>query len=114
MANEFFGHPTLNSPYEYPSRHWELDEVGQPMQKSSSAYAMPHSSRRSQSRRNVRPHNPDLFSTKAREFRPKIVVGMSNGEVTSKSIGYRGDDRSETDAENCCALSWGLFAVGWR
>jgi hypothetical protein len=33
MANEFFEHPILNSPYEYPSRHWELDEVGQPTQK---------------------------------------------------------------------------------
>jgi type III restriction enzyme len=34
MANEFFEHPILNSPYEYPSRHWELDEVGQPTQKT--------------------------------------------------------------------------------
>ncbi|MBE3604872.1 DEAD/DEAH box helicase family protein [bacterium] len=33
MANEFFEHPILNSPYEYPSRHWELDESGQPTQK---------------------------------------------------------------------------------
>jgi len=33
MANEFFEHPILNSPYDYPSRHWELDEVGQPTQK---------------------------------------------------------------------------------
>jgi len=27
---EFFEEPILNSPYEYPSRHWELDESGQP------------------------------------------------------------------------------------
>jgi type III restriction enzyme len=33
MATEFFEHPILNSPYEYPSRHWELDEAGQPTQK---------------------------------------------------------------------------------
>src|SRR5690348_6461230 len=33
MANDFFDHPILNSPYEYPSRHWELDEIGQPTQK---------------------------------------------------------------------------------
>ena len=32
MTNEFFEHPILNSPYEYPSRHWELDH-GQPTQK---------------------------------------------------------------------------------
>lgn len=33
MDNVFFEHPILNSPYEYPSRHWELDENGQPTQK---------------------------------------------------------------------------------
>lgn len=26
----FFEHPILNSPYEYPARHWELDSSGQP------------------------------------------------------------------------------------
>ena len=30
MSDRFFGHPILNSPYEYPSRHWELDDSGQP------------------------------------------------------------------------------------
>ena len=29
---EFFEQPVLNSPYERPSRHWELDEGGQPTQ----------------------------------------------------------------------------------
>ena len=33
MENPFFDHPILNSPYEYPSRHWELDAEGQPTQK---------------------------------------------------------------------------------
>src|SRR3954470_18020567 len=32
MDNRFFEQPILNSPYEYPSRHWELDEQGQPTQ----------------------------------------------------------------------------------
>ena len=30
MADHFFDHPILNSPYDYPARHWELDESGQP------------------------------------------------------------------------------------
>src|SRR3954452_21054332 len=30
MAQSFFEKPILNSPYDYPSRHWELDEDGQP------------------------------------------------------------------------------------
>ena len=32
MTNPFFDHPILNSPYEYPKRHWELDSTGQPTQ----------------------------------------------------------------------------------
>ena len=30
MSEQFFERPILNSPYEYPSRHWELAEDGQP------------------------------------------------------------------------------------
>src|SRR4249920_1847906 len=29
----FFDHPILNSPYEAPTRHWELDAQGQPTQR---------------------------------------------------------------------------------
>jgi type III restriction enzyme len=32
MSNQFFEHPILNSPYECPSKHWELDAQGQPTQ----------------------------------------------------------------------------------
>ncbi len=32
MDNPFFDKPILNSPYDYPARHWELDEHGQPTQ----------------------------------------------------------------------------------
>jgi type III restriction enzyme len=30
MSSEFFEHPIINSPYEYPHTHWVLDESGQP------------------------------------------------------------------------------------
>jgi type III restriction enzyme len=30
MSDQFFERPILNSPYAYPSRHWELDADGQP------------------------------------------------------------------------------------
>jgi len=33
MDNQFFEKPILNSPYEYPTRHWELDAQGQPTQR---------------------------------------------------------------------------------
>ena len=32
MENRFFEQPILNSPYEYPANHWELDDQGQPTQ----------------------------------------------------------------------------------
>ena len=34
MDNRFFTNPILNSPYEYPAEHWELDEQGQPTQRT--------------------------------------------------------------------------------
>ena len=34
MRDRFFEGPILNSPYEYPSRHWELDATGQPTQRT--------------------------------------------------------------------------------
>ena len=33
MNDQFFSEPILNSPYEVPRRHWELDDAGQPTQK---------------------------------------------------------------------------------
>ena len=33
MSDRFFEQPVLNSPYEYPDKHWDLDETGQPTQK---------------------------------------------------------------------------------
>jgi type III restriction enzyme len=33
MSEQFFQKPILNSPYDYPGRHWELDPTGQPTQK---------------------------------------------------------------------------------
>lgn len=32
-SNPFFDHPILNSPYECPKKHWELDGQGQPTQR---------------------------------------------------------------------------------
>ncbi len=33
MDNQFFSAPILNSPYARPTRHWELDDAGQPTQR---------------------------------------------------------------------------------
>ena len=53
MSNPFFDHPILNSPYECPQRHWELDAEGSRRRRSSNTAAAPSSSRRSRSRRNA-------------------------------------------------------------
>ncbi len=34
MENGFFEYPILNSPYDYPARHWEMDDHGQPTQRT--------------------------------------------------------------------------------
>ena len=34
MENSFYEHPILNSPYKPPARHWELDDQGQPTQRT--------------------------------------------------------------------------------
>jgi type III restriction enzyme len=34
MENRFFEKPILNSPYDYPVEHWELDNEGQPTQRT--------------------------------------------------------------------------------
>jgi type III restriction enzyme len=37
MSNPFFDHPILNSPYECPQWHWELDSSGQPTQEKKNS-----------------------------------------------------------------------------
>ena len=32
-SSQFYEHPILNSPCDYPARHWELDEAGIPTQR---------------------------------------------------------------------------------
>jgi hypothetical protein len=41
MSNPFFDHPILNSPYECPRRHWELDEAGQTPCSSTASNSKP-------------------------------------------------------------------------
>lgn len=43
MSDQFFKQPILNSPYGYPSLHWELDEKGNLHSKSSNLVEHPAS-----------------------------------------------------------------------
>lgn len=53
MTDLFFQQPILNSPYDYPGRHWELDTDGQPTSKILIAAGAPTSLPRCQSPRSV-------------------------------------------------------------
>ena len=61
MDRRFFEQPILNSPYEYPSQHWELDESGQPTNR-----VVPE-------RRKVSFITPIPKPKKQKETQPKIV-----------------------------------------
>ncbi len=61
MDRRFFEQPVLNSPYEYPSQHWELDETGQPTNR-----VVPE-------RRKVSFITPIPKPRKQKETQPKIV-----------------------------------------
>ena len=66
--------PILNSPYEYPRRHWELDDQGQPTQqiierRRRAEFITPIPKPRKR-RRVGQPAEPSS-STKARGFRPR-------------------------------------------
>ncbi len=74
IENLFFEHPILNSPYEYPTRYWELDDQGQPTQKviesrRPAEFIMPIPKPR-----NARdwPSSNNSSSVKAKGFLPKI------------------------------------------
>jgi type III restriction enzyme len=74
MANPFFDHPILNSPYEYPKRHWELDAEGQPTQKTI------------ESRRSVSfiTPIPKPRKKKAAADQGKLILGEGAGVSTEK------------------------------
>lgn len=64
MSNPFFDHPILNSPYECPTRHWELDESHQPTQqiiehRRDASFITPIPKSKKQKKQN----SPNLFTT---------------------------------------------------
>jgi type III restriction enzyme len=74
MPNPFFDHPILNSPYECPLRHWELDEAGQPTQKivesrRSAKFITPIPK--------PKKHDPDSYYA-SRELVPSDMLGYLN------------------------------------
>lgn len=81
MTDRFFEKPILNSPYEYPAEHWELDEQGQPTSRvlphrRASKYLTPipkAKKRRAEQRDMVFDEGKGL-STEAQQYDPTPII----------------------------------------
>src|ERR1035437_5749556 len=90
MSNPFFDHPILNSPYEYPSRHWELDEQGQPTQLIKAArrsaefitpIPKPRKQRAAAQQQQIIFDEGKGLSTQAQQYDPTSVINKLRREV---------------------------------
>jgi type III restriction enzyme len=92
MSNPFFDHPILNAPYDSPSRHWELDESGQPTQqiietrrRAQFITPIPKPKKRKSSPKQegfVFDDGAGL-STKAQQYDPTSIINEVRGHVES-------------------------------
>lgn len=89
MAITFFDHPILNSPYEYPARHWELED-GQPtnrilpMRRRSELITpvpMPKKRRRSKDEAELDLGHEDGISTEDQRYNPTPIINEIRGYV---------------------------------
>ena len=92
MSNPFFEHPIINSPYERPSQHWELDESGQPTQKTISTrrraefitpIPKPKKRKRAATQKGFIFDEGKGISTAAQEYDPTSVINEVRGYVES-------------------------------
>jgi len=81
--SDFFKRPILNSPYDYPSRHWELDESGQPTQRVVdqrrraqfvTAVPKPKKSKAGAKQRELALGEADGLSTEAQRYDPTPII----------------------------------------
>lgn len=90
VSDLFFERPILNSPYEYPEKHWELDADGQPTnrildtrRRSELITPVPKPKKR---RRSVRQEelglgDVDELSTPAQEYNPTPIINEVRANV---------------------------------
>ncbi len=90
MANSFFDHPILNSPYERPTRHWELDTAGQPTQKILDArrraqfitpIPKPKKQKKAATQQAMVFDEGEGLSTKAQQYDPTSIINEVRGTV---------------------------------
>jgi len=93
MNDRFFDSPILNSPYEYPLRHWELDEDGQPTQRiipsrRSAKFITPVPKPKKRGKSNLRQReivsgDGKGLSTREQQYDPTSIINAVRREVDS-------------------------------
>ena len=90
MQEDFFQQPVLNSPYEYPTRHWELDESGQPTQRIIETrrrvelitpIPKPQKRRRAAGQKELVFDEGKGLSTEEQQYDPTSVINAVRGHV---------------------------------
>jgi type III restriction enzyme len=90
VAESFFEHPILNSPYKYPDRHWELDNDGQPTnviapsrRRSSLVTPVPKPKKRRQNSKqdSFLLSDKDDVTTEEQEYNPTPIINEVRAEV---------------------------------
>jgi type III restriction enzyme len=93
MADQFFEQPILNSPYEYPAQHWELDEDGQPTNQILSRRRLaefitpiPKPKKRRQNQdiqKDLVLYGNDGVSTETQQYDPTPIINSIREQVAS-------------------------------
>ena len=92
MPSHFFEQPTLNSPYAYPGRHWELDPDGQPTDnivdsRRRSAFVTPVPKPRKRRHADEKKQSEMVFkddegiSTAQQQYDPNTIINEIRGYV---------------------------------
>ncbi len=90
MNNPFFEQPILNSPYDYPARHWELDEQGQPTQQVIekrrkaefiTPIPKPRKRKRNQQQKEFTFNEGKGLSSEVQQYDPTPVINVLRGHV---------------------------------
>jgi type III restriction enzyme len=91
MADQFFEKPILNSPYEYPAQHWELDGDGQPTnqiiahrRRAEFITPIPKPKKRRQSQgvqKDLVLYRGDGLSTEEQQYDPSPVINSIREQV---------------------------------
>jgi type III restriction enzyme len=90
MSEDFFRRPILNSPYDYPARHWELDSTGQPTQNVATSRRradfitpIPKPKKRKTSQGELRLEDEKGLSTANQQYDLTSIINQVRGAVDS-------------------------------